>query len=260
MSQEISDKAVVEEMSRIGGGGDFFAARERLQQQLNEAERAAARLRPAASEADLAPWQMEPSADDILRASRDLAMTPEDAKQHLRKKLSDDAKRLASFSAQAAAEITEAWNQAEDARNRAEMLYAEHEDALETVATAFITLGHLRQKIAVVRTLLLSDDDKRHLANTALNHFVDMRTGFGSPATSAGFQAVCQDLAFRAELAQHIAAYIQPLERQVATLITSIRDQASRNGMSLRKVFDLLAAERTEPVFKNAEYFAGLLD
>jgi len=256
---QFTDDQVREEMNRAGNGGrDFFAARDRLIQQHREAERNLAKLTPVATETEDA-WMIEPSAEDILTEAKNFSLKPEDARESLRAKLRADAKRLAAFSADAAEEISAARAEAEAAREKFEMLLAETEGQLDAVTNGFVAVGNLRQKIAVLKTLILSGADKNQIANRALDYFCDMRTGYSSPAVVSGFQNLCDDLIRREALSAHVKVRLDDLQNQAAHLVNSIKAQAEQSGMDLKKVFALLAAERTEPLFKTPEYFAGLI-
>jgi hypothetical protein len=260
MAKEFTDEEIRAEMLENGRGGkDFFAARDRLQQRAAEAERAAAALRPVASESDVAAWQMEPSAADILAESKNRQIPVEQAREDLRAKFAADARRLAAFSASTAAEVSEALAAAEAAREKAELLLGEAEGQLSAIVNGFIAVATIRQKISVCKSLRISSDEERRLAHGALDHFVNMKTGFSSTATATGFRAFAEDLAFRVALTPHIDEFLQPLEKQAATLIGSIRKQAAASQMDLGKVFALLQSERTEPLFHNPEFFAGLI-
>jgi hypothetical protein len=180
----------------------------------------------------------------------------------LKRKLAADARRLAAFAPAASAEISEALGQAEAARARAENLLAEHEAKLAAVTNGIHTLGKIRQKIFVAKTLLLSEDNKRELASAALDYFVSMKTGFQSPQVNSGFRAMSEDLAFRTVLNDHISDFCKPLEKQAATIIASVRAQADDAKMDLKKVFALLANERGqrgESLLHDSIFYAGLI-
>jgi hypothetical protein len=252
------------EMTRIGGtGGDYFSAQTRLQHRLDEAERALEKLKPIVSETDAAPWSMEPTSDQILAEAKNFGLTNETAREKLREKLAADAKRLASFSAEAATEISEALAEVEAARSRAANVLAAHESALESVTLGIHSLGKIRQKISVVKSLLISEDGKRQIANAALDYWVNMKTGFDSVAMTSGFREMSEDLAFRTVLNDHIPAFVAPLEKQAATIIASVRAQADDSKMDLKKVFALLASERGqragESLLQNSEFYEGLI-
>lgn len=258
MSRIPTDAEIKTEMSKIGGGNDYFTAQARLQQRLDEAEREVQKLKPVAVKDD-APWSIEPSADQILVEAKNFGLSNEAARENVKKKLAADAKRLAAFSPQASAEISEALTEAESARERAENLLAEHESALIAVTTGILAVGNLRRKIAVVKSLMISEDNKRQIATAALDYFVRMKTGGESPQTISGFRAMSEDLAFRTVLNDHISAYTAPLEKQAATITASVRAQADDAGMDLKKVFALLASERGqrgESLQGNAEFYA----
>ena len=113
-----TESEIVKEASR---DNDFFAAKARLEQQFRAAESAVEKLKPFASETDAAPWNMEPSADQILTEAKNFGLTNEDARESVKRKLAADAKRLAAFSPTASAEISEALGQAEAAREKAKI-------------------------------------------------------------------------------------------------------------------------------------------
>ena len=139
----------------------------------------------------------------------------------------------------------------------------EHEATLDAVTNGIHSLGKIRRKISVVKSLLISEDNKRQIANAALDYFVSMKTGFESPQVSSGFRAMSEDLAFRTVLNDHISAYTAPLEKQAATIIASVRAQADDARIDLKKVFALLASERGqrvgESLHQNTEFYAGLI-
>jgi len=70
------------------------------------------------------------------------------------------------------------------------------------------------------------------------------------------------DLAFRAALNDHVAAFVAPLESQATTLIAKVREQADGAKIDLRKVFALLESERGnggDALDHNRDFYAGLL-
>ena len=263
MSQKPSDKEIVAEMNRIGGGGDFFSARDRLQYRLDEAERAVAKLKPAVSETDGARWSMEPSADEVLNEAKQKGLTVETAREDLRKKLAADARRLASFSSSASVEISKAFSEAEAARERAASVLAEHESALTGVTAGILAVGNLRKKIAAVQSLRLSAGDEYQLAKTALDFWVEKTTSSETIQNTSGFTAYCNDLVWRRALNSHIAEYVKPFEDQVSGLIVKIKAQADAADMDLKKVLALLTSERAkgggEPLL-GGEFYNGLRD
>jgi hypothetical protein len=262
MARNPTPAEITKELNSIGGGNDYFAAQARLQHRLDEAERAVAKLTPVVSSTDAAPWAMEPTPDQILHEAKSFGLTLESSRENLQKKFAANARRLASFSPAATAEISEALAEAEAAHERAESVLADHENVLSAVTTEILALGALRQKISIVKSLLISADNKRQIAHAALNYFVQIKTGGESIATNSGFRAMSEDLAFRTVLTDHVAEFVAPMEKQAATLIASIRAQAQVAGMDLKKVLELLTSERAqrggEPLLP-VEYYRGLV-
>lgn len=259
-----SESEIQNEMRRIGGtGGDFFSAQNRLQQKLDEAEAALEKLKPVVTETDAAPWRIEPSELEITYEMSRGAGSREDARASAAKRLAADARRLASFSAVAATEISEALEQAEAAREKAANLLAEHEAALSAVTTGIFALGNVRRKIAAVKALTLDATAEKQLATTALNFWVDKKTTSETPQNASGFRAYAEDLTWRRALNGHIAEYVAPLEKQATALIAAVRAQAESAKMDLRKVFALLASERGQSggdqLFHDSTFYEGLI-
>src|ERR1022692_2262137 len=165
MSRSPTPAEIKTQMEKIGGSsGDYFAAQAFLQNELDAADRAFEKLKSEIVKSDVEPSPIEPTADQILAEARNFGLSNDTAREKLRDKLAADAKRLASFSASAWAEISQALAEASAARERAENVLAEHEVALNAVTNGIFALGKIRQKISVVKALLLSNDEKRNLA------------------------------------------------------------------------------------------------
>lgn len=263
MSKIPSDAEIKTEMARIGGtGGDYFSAQTRLQHRLDEAALAVEKLKPAGGKTEAEPWQLEPTADQILAEGKNFGLTNEDARESVKKKLATDAKRLASFSAAAAAEINAALAEAESARERAANILMEHEAALNGVTSGIFAVGNIRKKIHAAKSLCLDDASARTLAKTALDFWVDKQTISETVQNSTGFRAFAEDLVWRQALNTHIAEYVTPLEKQAATIITSVHKQADDAKMDMKKVFALLASERGqrgESLLHDSNFYAGLI-
>jgi hypothetical protein len=249
------------EMASIGGGNDYFAAQARLQHKFDEAERAVEKLKPVLIGTDAA-WSMEPTADEVLHEAKQKSLTVETAREDLRAKLAADARRLASFSADAATEISEALAEAEAARDRAANVLAAHEAALSAVTAGILSVGNIRRTIAVVKTLAVDDGVERYLAKTALDFWVEQKTTSETVRNTTGFRAFADDLVWRRALNSHIAEYVKPFEDQVSGLIVKIKAQADAEGMDLKKVLALLEAERGqrgESLLYDSNLYAGLI-
>jgi hypothetical protein len=259
MAQKPTEKEILAEMQSIGGGNDYFAARDRLQQRFAEADRAVEKLKPAVVKTDDEAWVMEPSADQIAIEAKNFGLTNEAARESLKNKLAADARRLSSFSTDAAAEISEALKEAEAARQRAENLLAQHEAALSAVTGGIISVGNLRRKIARVKALAVDTAGELQLGKRALEYWL-LRTESPSTENETGFKSLADDLVIRAALTPHIAEFIAPIEKQAGALVARIKAQAAASGMDLAKVFALLAkesAQRGESL--NADFYEGLL-
>ena len=240
-----SAQDIQNEMTRVGGtGGDYFAARDRLQQRLDEAERAVAKLRPVVSETD-APWSVEPAENEVLHEAKQSGLPIETARVKLRAKLAADARRLLSYSTNAATEISAAREEAEAARERAENILHAHEAAFAGVTGGILQVGNLRKKIAVIKALALDKSGEAALAKTALDYFL-LKAEQPTAENQSGFRVFAEDLALRRALTPFIAEHIAPLEIQVASLVLRIKAEAKAAKMDLEKVFAILKAERAQ--------------
>ena len=262
MARIPTESEIKNEMSSIGGGNDYFAAQARLQHRFAEAEAAVEKLKPQVVKSDDVFWAVEPTADEVLHEAKQKGLTVETARENLRAKLADDAKRLAAFSESASAEISEALAAAEAARERAASVLAEHQATLSAVTTGIFAVGNIRKKISAVQSLRLSADAEKQAAKTALDFWVDQKTASETTQNVSGFRAFAEDLVWRRALNDHIAEYVKPMEKQAATLIASVREQSASSKMDFKKVFALLSAERGrggESLLQNCEFYAGLI-
>ena len=75
---------------------------------------------------------------------------------------------------------------------------------LEDVTAGIIAVGNIRKKIAVVKSLLISDDSQRQIAHAALDFFVATSTGFQSPQTASGFRSMQQRRIDAGEAGEHL--------------------------------------------------------
>ena len=202
----------------------------------------------------------EPSADATLAESKNFQLTPEEARKSLQEKQRAKTQRLADFAPAAAEEISAALAEADAARERAENLTASREAALNGVCQAILAVGHLRRKIRLVKSLALTADAEKHLAKTALDYFVN-KSEQATPQNVTGFNTYADDVAWRKVLTPHVAAYVEPLEIQVAGLIAKIKAEAREFKLDLETVFQKFADERTragEPILLDAGLFEGL--
>jgi hypothetical protein len=202
----------------------------------------------------------EPAADEILAESRNFQMPPDAARESLIEKQRAKSQRLADFAPAAADEISAALAEADAARERAENLIAANEGALNGVCQAILAVGNLRRKIHLVKSLALTADAEKHLAETALDYFLH-KSEQATIENQSGFRVFSEDLVFRSALTPHIAAYVAPLETQVAGLIAKIRAEAREFKLDLKSVFQKFADERGqagEPILLDAELFEGL--
>ena len=203
----------------------------------------------------------EPTPDEIFAESKNFQITPEDARKSLQEKQRAKSQRLANFSPVAADEISAALAEADAASERAENLIAEQHAVLDGITSALLTVGNLRRKIRLVKSLALAADAENQLATTALDYFL-LKSESATPQNVSGFNAFADDLAWRKALSAHIPAFVAPLETQVAGLIAKIKAEARESKMDLKKVFQLFAAERGnagEPVLLDSALYEGLI-
>jgi hypothetical protein len=241
MTIEPTEKQVLDEM-KATGGDDYFATAARLEQQLTTAAAAAAKLKP--QPADVAPWLIEPSEAAIREVMQFHGFNYTDARAAVQIELEADARRLAAVDPEASAEIAGAVAEAQAAQDRAEELLADHQATLDSITSQILAVGNLRKKICTAQSLVLNDEDAKNLAMTALHYFVQRRLGADSPQNASGWRTFIEDLAFRSALTDHVAGYIEPLEKQVKEIISSVRTEAKASRIDLKRVFALLANER----------------
>ncbi len=243
---------------------DFFTAKNRLEQQLADAERAEnALLPPPVNAKDAEPWETEPTPEAVQLHMRIHGLTYADAHKELKTQMDADAKRLAAFAPASKSEISAALAEAEAARARAETLLENHKAVLESLTTQIFAVGNLRRKIKVAQTLALDDAGAKTLAHSAIDYFLDMRTTSVTVRNSSGFRSSVEDLCFRNALKNHLVEYVTPLEKQVQELIKSIRTEAKARKIDLKKVLSLLASERGtrggQSLQFDSEFYEGLI-
>jgi hypothetical protein len=245
------------------GGDDYFAVEARLQRRLNEAERAAEKLLPLAKGDNAEPWPTEPSSEAIHEKMQIYGLTFEDARAEVKAELVADAKRLAAFAPESATEISEALAIAEAARERVENLLADHEAQLSSLTGQIFTLGKIRRKIAVVKSLALDDVGAAQIAQSAISYFVERHVRGATTQNVTGFRSSVEDLAFRKVLTEHVSVFTAPLESQAVEIIKEIRSEAKICKIDLRKVLELLAAQRGksggEALEMDSNFYSGLV-
>ena len=197
MAKIISDDAVLAEMEK-SGADDFFQVQAVLQQKLNAAELAAEKLKPLAVENDgEEPWTILPSESAVLERMATYGITYQESFDQVKADLIADARRLNSCAPDSGSEISKALAQADVARERAAALVLEHETVLENITAQIFLLGRTRKKIAVAKSLSLSDAGAARIAQSAIGYFVERQVQGATTANVSAFRSTVEDLAFR---------------------------------------------------------------